>query len=276
MNRYDDDLSRFEKAGAKPLPQAVQDGYIVHAGANIWYSIYGSGPTVILLHGGLGNSRNWGHQIPALVDSGYSALVIDSRGHGRSTRDHQPFSYELLASDVLAVLDSLGMRQAAFVGWSDGACTSLVLARMAPRRVAGVLFFACNVDKSGVKPFENAPILARCLARHRKDYAELSATPERFDALMQDLTKMQTTQPNFSKQDLANIHVPVMIVQSEHDEFIKGEHARYLAQSIPGASFALLKDVSHFAPLQRPSQFNEVILTFLLKTSQKTAANAPK
>src|SRR5438477_11585846 len=103
MNRYDDDLSRFEKAGAKPLPQAVQDGYIVHAGANIWYSIYGSGPTVILLHGGLGTSRNWGHQIPALVDSGYSALVIDSRGHGRSTANHQPLSYALLASDVLAV-----------------------------------------------------------------------------------------------------------------------------------------------------------------------------
>jgi pimeloyl-ACP methyl ester carboxylesterase len=91
-------------------------------------------------------------------------------------------------------------------------------------------------------------------------------------AVPKDVTRMQTAQPNFSKQDIANIHVPMMIVQSERDEFIKGEHARYLAQSIPGASFALLKDVSHFAPLQRPSQFSEVILTFLLKISQKTTA----
>lgn len=76
MSRYDDDLSRFEKAGAKPLPQAVRDGYVVHAGANISYSIYGSGPTVILLHGGLGNSRNWGYQVPALVDSGYTIIDV--------------------------------------------------------------------------------------------------------------------------------------------------------------------------------------------------------
>jgi len=263
VNCYDDDLSRFERGGARPLPDAAQDGYVAHAGAQIRYSLYGSGPAVILLHGGLGNSRNWGYQVPALVESGYSTVVIDSRGHGRSTRDDQPFSYELLASDVLAVMDHLLLRQAMLVGWSDGACTSLVLAKMAPQRVAGVLFFACNMDQSGVKPFKNTPLIARCFARHQKDYAEMSATPDRIDALVRDVTKMQTMQPTFSKQDLADIHVPVMIVQSEHDEFIKSEHARYLAQSIPGASLTLLPDVSHFAPLQRPDQFNEVVLKFL-------------
>jgi pimeloyl-ACP methyl ester carboxylesterase len=64
-------------------------------------------------------------------------------------------------------------------------------------------------------------------------------------------------------QDLARIQVPVMIVQSEHDEFIKREHAEYLTRSIPNASFVLLPQVSHFAPLQRPEQFNAAILKFL-------------
>ncbi|HXQ36132.1 MAG TPA: alpha/beta hydrolase [Anaerolineales bacterium] len=65
--------------------------------------------------------------------------------------------------------------------------------------------------------------------------------------------------------DLAQISVPVAIVQSEHDEFIKREHAEYLAQSIPNAELIYLPGVSHFAPLQRPAQFNGVMLEFLGK-----------
>jgi pimeloyl-ACP methyl ester carboxylesterase len=52
-------------------------------------------------------------------------------------------------------------------------------------------------------------------------------------------------------------------VQSEHDEFIKQEHAEYLAQTIPNATLTLLPEVSHFAPLQRPEEFNMVMLGFL-------------
>jgi pimeloyl-ACP methyl ester carboxylesterase len=54
-------------------------------------------------------------------------------------------------------------------------------------------------------------------------------------------------------------------VQSEHDEFIKLEHAEYLARNIPGAELILLPGVSHFAPLQRPEQFNGVMRAFLGK-----------
>ena len=76
---------------------------------------------------------------------------------------------------------------------------------------------------------------------------------------------MQRTEPNYSARDLANIRVPVVIVHSEHDEFIKPEHAQYLARSIPGAELILLPGVSHFAPLQRPDQFNSVMRAFLGK-----------
>jgi pimeloyl-ACP methyl ester carboxylesterase len=47
---------------------------------------------VILLHGGLGHSGNWGYQVPALMDAGYRAVLTDSRGHGRSTRDARPYA----------------------------------------------------------------------------------------------------------------------------------------------------------------------------------------
>ncbi len=123
---------------------------------------------MILLHGGLGHSGNWGYQVPALIGSGYRVIVIDSRGHGRSTRDARPFSYELMASDVAQVMHVLQMAKASLVGWSDGACTALVLAAQAPTQVAGVLFFGCNMDPSGVKEFVFTPIIRRCLSRHKQ------------------------------------------------------------------------------------------------------------
>lgn len=265
MESHDDDLIRFEAEGAAPLPIANEEGYVEHDGARIWYGTYGSGPAVILLHGGLGHGGNWGYQVPALVSNGYQAVVIDSRGHGRSTRDGRPFKYELMASDVLAVMDTLGLKKAALVGWSDGAVIALMLASQASGRVAGVFFFACNMDPSGAKEFVFTPILGRCINRHTQDYQGLSATPDQFEAFSEAVGLMQRTQPNYSANDLAAINVPVVIVHSEHDEFIKREHAEYLARTIPGAEFVYLPGVSHFAPLQRPEQFNGVMLAFLNK-----------
>ena len=263
MEAYDDDLARFEADGAAPLPDAADQGYVEHDGARIWYASHGSGAPVILLHGGLGHGGNWGYQVPALVGNGYRAVLIDSRGHGRSTRDARAFKYELMASDVAAVMDALRLERASLVGWSDGACTALILARNAPERVAGVFFFACNMDPSGTKEIEPSPILSRCFRRHAKDYAQLSATPHQFEAFAEAVGLMQKTEPNYSVNDLAQVGVPVAIVHSEHDEFIKREHAEYLARSIPNAALVNLNGVSHFAPLQRPELFNAAMLKFL-------------
>ncbi len=266
MEFQDDDLSKFEADGAAPLPLTDDQGYVENNCARIWYAAYGSGPDVILLHGGLGHSGNWGYQVPALVNNGYRAIVVDSRGHGRSTRDAQPYSYELMASDVATVMDTLNIAKASLVGWSDGACTALILAAQTPQRVTGVFFFACNMDPSGTKEFEFTPIIGRCINRHMKDYKQLSPTPDHFDEFSNAVGLMQRTQPNYSASDLAQINVTVTIVHSEHDEFIKREHAEYLARSIPNAEFIYLPEVSHFAPLQRPEQFNTAMLAFLSKS----------
>src|SRR6476646_2705455 len=179
METSDDELVRFEAEGAAPLPASNAEGHVEHDGARIWYASFGSGPAVILLHGGMGHGGNWGYQVPALTSSGYRTVVIDSRGHGRSTRDARPYTYELMASDVMAVMDALGIERAALVGWSDGDCTAVILESQAPMRVAGVFFFACNMDPSGARQItELTPILRRCINRHIRDYERLSATPE--------------------------------------------------------------------------------------------------
>jgi len=266
MEAYDDDLAKFEAEGAPALPAAETKGYVKHDGAKLWYAACGAGAPVILLHGGLGHSGNWGHQVPALVAAGHRVILIDTRGHGRSTRDRRPFKYELMASDVLAVMDQLGLDKAALVGWSDGACIALILAMIAPARVTGVFFFGCNMDPSGAKEIAPSPLIARCFARHAKDYRRMSPTPGKFKQFADAASLMMETEPNYTAADLAKIRVPVAIVQAENDEFIKREHAEYLARTIPGAELTILAGVSHFAPLQRPRLFNEAVLAFLRRT----------
>jgi pimeloyl-ACP methyl ester carboxylesterase len=96
-----------------------------------------------------------------------------------------------------------------------------------------------------------------------KDYRRLSATPEHFKEFAEAVGLMMRTQPNYSARDLAEVSVPVAIVQREHEEFIRREHAEYLARSIPNGELVVLSDVSHFAPLQRPEQFNAAMLDFV-------------
>lgn len=257
----DDGLQAFAAEGPPALPGPGD--FITRDGVTLWFGDFGAGPAVVLAHGGMGNAGNFGHQVPALVAAGYRVIALDSRGQGRSGWDGAPFSYEQFAADALAVLDHLGIAHAAIVGWSDGACTGLALAKAHPERVAGVLFFACNVDATGTWPFEMTDTIGNCLTRHQKDYAALSPTPDRFDAMSTALQAMQSSQPNYSAADLAGLAVPVTVAIAENDEFIRPEHGRYIAATIPGARVAEMAGVSHFAPVQRPAVFNGVVLGFL-------------
>ena len=246
------------------LPTPSSGGRLNVGDVGLYHAVFGDGEPVLLLHGGMGHSNYWGHQVEALARR-HRVIVLDARGHGRSTLSPQRMSYRLLADDVVRALDALKIRRTAIVGWSDGACVALILARQAPARVAGVFFFGCNMDPSGTKAFVPMPVIDRCFARHAKDYAALSETPDQFEPFVAAVSEMMRTQPNYTARDLAAITVPVAIVHAEHDEFIKREHADHLARSIPDAELMLLPGVSHFAPLQRPALFNAAARAFLDK-----------
>ena len=93
--------------------------------------------------------------------------------------------------------------------------------------------------------------------------AKLSPTPDAFEKMRDDLGIMQADQPGYTAQDLRQVRVPVWSVIGEHETFVRRDHMEYLAQTIPGARFLLLPEVGHFAPLQRPDEFNEAVLDFL-------------
>jgi hypothetical protein len=100
----------------RPLPPLDGQGHVERDGARIWYATVGAGAPVVLLHGGMASSDTWASQVPALVRSHHRVVLIDSRGHGRSTLGSKPLSYELMEGDVLAVMDALGLAKADVVG----------------------------------------------------------------------------------------------------------------------------------------------------------------
>jgi len=245
------------------LPTAKSQGYAPVNGIHVFYAVYGAGKPVILLHGGLANANYWGNQIPALAGE-YQVIVADSRGHGRSTRTAAPYSYDLMASDVVGLMDYLHLSKAAIVGWSDGGILALDLALHYPNRLTRVFAFAANYDPSGVKDdvLQN-PTFAAFVARAGNEYRQLSHTPNEYQAFVAQITKMWDTQPHWTKAQLRSIRVPVLIADGDHDEAIKREHTEEMAGLIPGAGLLIQPNVSHFSFLQDPEQFNEDVLRFL-------------
>ena len=249
----------------RPLPPVPLQGHVTRDGARIWYGAVGEGSPVILLHGGLSSSRAWGEQVSPLVAAGHRVILIDSRGHGRSTLGDGPLSYERMADDVLAVMDQLKLEKSAVVGWSDGGIIALVLAMRRGDRLSRVYAFGANMDLQGVRSNAgDAPILKVVAPRLIADYAALSPTPDGFARLHQAVRAMQATQPNYSASQLAALRGPaVMIADGAEDEFVTAEHQAYLARVIPGAQLRLLPGGGHFAPWQQPDAFNRDVIAFL-------------
>ncbi len=247
-----------------PGPVAgLESGYAEVNGIRLYYATIGSGPPVVLLHGGLANSDYWGRQIEALAPH-HRVIVVDSRGHGRSTRDARPYGYDLMADDVVALLDKLGIARADVVGWSDGAIIGLDLAIRRPGRVGKVFAFAANTRTSGVKPdVEKNPTFARYIRRAGEEYGRLSTTPKGYGAFVAQISRMWASEPNWSDARLRSIRVPVVVADGDHDEAIVRAHTEYMAATIPGAGLLILPNTSHFAFLQNPALFNATMLNFL-------------
>ena len=238
-----------------PTPAPVAAEHTGHAkvnGISLYYATIGRGPPVVLLHGGLANSDYWGNQVRALMPR-HTVILMDSRGHGRSTRYSRPYGYDLMADDVAGLLDTLHIRRADVVGWSDGAILGLDLAIRHPDRVGKIFAFAANTVTSGVQEgVEKNPTFARYIERAGHEYARLSATPTQYDEFVAQISKMWNTEPNWTDAQFQSIKTPVLVVDGDHDEAIKRAHTEYIAATIPGAGLLILPNVSHFAFLQDP------------------------
>src|SRR6267378_380577 len=159
-----------------PTPAPISGGHSGYANVNgirLFHVEIGAGPPVVLLHGGLANSDYLSEQARALAPS-HRVILVDSRGHVRSTRDQRPFGYDLMADDVVALLDTLKIDKLASLGRSDGAIIGLDLAM-----------------------------------RARRKYAQLSATPEQYAAFRDQFGKIWEHEPNWTDTQLREIRTSV-------------------------------------------------------------------
>src|SRR6201987_3295552 len=194
---------RWEILPPTPAPIPTDRSGDVHVnGISVHYAMYGHGSPVIFLHGGLANTDYWGNQVPA-VAAHHTVVLMDSRGHGRSTRDARPYGYDLMADDVVALMDLLKIARADIVGWSDGGILGIDLAMPHKDKVGKVFAFAANTVTSGVKDsVEKNPTFAAFIERAGREYRTLSATPDDYNAFVEQISRMWAEQPNWSDAQL--------------------------------------------------------------------------
>jgi pimeloyl-ACP methyl ester carboxylesterase len=249
------------------LPADTVGHRVMINGALLWYAEWGTrnpGVPVLLLHGGSLNSNYFGLLIPELTKHGYRVIAMDSRGQGRSARTQGPITYHMMANDVIQLLDLMHIRQVSLVGWSDGGIIGLDLAINHPGRLHRLFAYGANTDVSGV--YENAdkaPTVIAFEARAKQEYRELSPTPDDWDSFLAVMGHMWSTEPDFTAAQLRSIRVPTTIADGEYEEIIKPRHTRHIAAAIPNSRLIILPDVSHFAILQDPAEFNATVLNFL-------------
>jgi pimeloyl-ACP methyl ester carboxylesterase len=254
------------------MPVANDSGFVESAGASIYYARYGTptGAPVILLHGGMGNSDHWANQVPALAAK-LHVIVIDSRGHGRSTRPKNPAksppSYDQMADDVLAVMDHLKLSKASLVGWSDGGEIAMKLAIGHATRVDKLFILGANYDAKGSKPRSGKPSQTFQLygKRCRADYVRMSKTPKDYDDVVRWLLPIWRNPMGFTQDQLRSIQAPTMVADGAHDEIIQLDQIKEMATLIPHASLHVFEDASHFVLWQAPDPLSQVLVAFLTK-----------
>jgi pimeloyl-ACP methyl ester carboxylesterase len=133
-----------------------------------------------------------------------------------------------------------------------------------PDRVGRIVAFGANTAPSGMKEdSDKNPNFLSAIARAEQQYPTYSATPKKYQAFFDQISKMWADQPNWTDAQLKTITAPLLVMDGDHDELMKLEHTNYIAATIPGAALMILPNTSHFAFLQDPGMFNYAILHFL-------------
>lgn len=248
-----------------PLPAADTSGIARINGTKLYFAVFnarGNAP-VILLHGGLGSSAQWGDEVPLLART-HKVIVMDSRGHGRSELGSRPLSYGLMASDVIGLLDFLKTPKASVVGWSDGGIIGLLLGIHHSQRIDKLFIFGANFNNDYTAPFPpDRSMFARYKAASEATYRRVSPTPNDFPKLLRALGALYAHEPNISPAELATIRAQTIVADGQYEQFIPRKHTEKLARLIPGAKVVIIPDVSHGGPTQDPVRFHKAVIALL-------------
>jgi pimeloyl-ACP methyl ester carboxylesterase len=220
-------------------------------GIKLYYEIYGEGQPLVVLHGNGGSIENATSHYPELIKK-YKVITIDSRAQGRSTDTDKPLTYDLMASDVNALLDQLNIDSVNIWGQSDGAILGLLLAMDYPKKVRRVLAFGANIQPDSLAIFPWAVNSMAQKVKTTKDEKE-----RKLNFLMLDY-------PNIPYSKLAGIKAPVLIMAGDRD-VIRPEHTLKLFQNIPNSHLCILPGSTHGASWNKRTLFMQLLNEFFDK-----------
>jgi len=245
-------------------------GYADVNGLHLYYETYGSGAPLVLLHGGmLTIDLNFASLIPTLART-HTVIGVEMQGHGRTANIDREITYANLATDIVALLDYLGIERAAVLGHSMGGGVALELAVNHPDRVSAIVPISASVSKDGMHPdlldpstFETSSIMptAQDFADFKGAYERLSPHPEQFDAFLMSLSGMDSDFAGWSDEQLAGISCPVLIVQGDND-FTTVPHAGVMLAKIPNSTLAVIPATTHMQVTRRDTILLPVLEQF--------------
>ncbi len=243
--------------------------YLIH-GHRLYVEVHGQldKSPLILLHHGLGSTRAWRRQIPALVQAGYCVIAYDRWGYGKSdpraALSAPTFNDD--QQDLLALMDTLGVKRVALIGHSDGGTIALYFAAAHPQRVACLVTLAAHVYvETKMEPgilgvrytYENDPEFRKGLNRvHGEKFERVFFNW--FNAWAKPEHRAWDMRPL-----LSNITCPVLVIQGEDDEHATPQHAYDIAAAIPGAQCWIIPGTGHMAQRDAAKDFNRRVLAFL-------------
>ncbi len=244
---------------------APRGEYATVNGIRMYYEVHGTGPALVLLHGGAGNGMQFEKQLPDFVPH-FRCIVPDLCGQGRSTDRAAPLTYHAMAEDVVALLDQLHVDAVDLMGWSDGGVIGIDIAIHHPERLRHLVTFGANFTPDGLNPADvhwNQTATADSFgAGMRTGYQRLSPEPENYEQVMNKIIALWLNQPNFTLEQLHSIRTPTLIAAGEHD-VVRTDHSQALAAAIPGARLWIVPGASHSAMQEHPALVNKTVLEFL-------------
>jgi pimeloyl-ACP methyl ester carboxylesterase len=246
-------------------------GYVDVNGLHMYYEDHGDGSPLVLLHGGMMSIElSFADLIPGLARR-HRVIAVEAQGHGRTADIDRPITPAALASDIVGLLDHLGLDRAHVLGHSQGAATALELAVSYPHRVRSVVPASASVRMEGMHEDLTDPArqatstrmpTQQDFAAMQETYARLSPHPDRFDDFLASLSQSAADLQGWSDEQLAAITAPVLLVLGDRD-FVTVEHGALMLELIPGSSLAVLPGTTHMDVTRRGDLLLPMLAAFL-------------
>lgn len=192
-------------------------------GINLYYESHGTGRPLVLLHGGLGSGEMFAPTLPALSQH-HQVILPDLQGHGRTADIDRPIHIRLMADDISALIDYLGLEKPDLVGYSLGGGVAFFTAVKYPQKVGRLVMASANIRRDAIPPemlAQQAQVSSAAL-EFMKDtpmyqlYQRVAPHPEDFGRLLDKIGEYMSEDFDYS-EEMRGLQMPTMIVCADAD-----------------------------------------------------------